>query len=521
MSASDSPLREYQAGTVVASKYSLKRVLGTGGMGAVWVARDIVLDTEVAVKLIRPELSTGEAAHRLLDEARAEARLSHPAIVRAFDFGNTEHGAYIAMELLEGRSLGDLLRRCEHISPVMAIQVLLPVLDALAYAHERGVIHRDLTPENIFLSRMQRHIQPKIVDFGIALLETRPVRRITENGTIVGCPRYMSPEQARGEDDIDHRTDLWTVCVVLYEALTGCSPFDAENYNAALRAVLGRTVMPLTELEIGDEELWRIVEKGLFRRRDLRWQSARQLGTALAKWLLRKGVSTDISGVPLESAWGSEPSPDQSEGDVLDDIIARQTESLMPCARNAHTFDQSGRGFGTGALRLFSSGTEMVRAFLARAGSLPVKASVAIAGSGILVSVLIGVRQIERPSEGPGVALEANALVAPPFTAIGPACRPPPPVTATADVGSRAHVGFRPPAPTASGDDGSGVALRTPSEEGDAGEALRKNTPSPSPAMPRRRPSISSKLHVAPSAPRASTLTRPSADWPLRDPNYP
>lgn len=520
MNASESPVHEYRAGDVIASKYALERTLGVGGMGAVWVARDIVLDTPVAVKLIRPELSTGEAAQRLLDEARAEARLSHPAIVRAFDFGNTEQGdPYIVMELLEGRTLGDLLRRCDHISPVMAIQVLLPVLDALAHAHERGVIHRDLTPENVFLSRKQRHIQPKIVDFGIALLETRPVRRITENGTIVGCPRYMSPEQARGEEDIDHRTDLWTVCVVLYEAVTGCSPFDAENYNAALRAVLGRTVMPLTELEIGDKELWRILEKGFLQERDSRWQSARQLGSALAKWLLQQGVGTDISGVPVEPTWVAEPSPDEPPADILDDIIARQSESLMPCARSERSLEKPGDHFSAGANRIVASGTELARAVFARAGAFPLKITVAVAASAILLSVLLGVgRAHERPLAGPGEALETKAFAAQ-LAPTGPACRPGSAVATVPNAGPPGST----PTTTPWDDSTSGAAVRASGKESDqASETGAHSAQLPSimtPKRPKRRPSGSSRLQVRSSAPRTSVLARPSADWPLRNPD--
>lgn len=514
MSAGQSPLHEYRQGDVIGSKYALERMLGVGGMGAVWVARDIVLETTVAVKLIRPELSNGEAAQRLLDEARAEARLSHPAVVRAFDFGNTEHGdPYIAMELLEGRSFGDLLRRCDHISPVMAIQVLLPVLDALAYAHARGVIHRDLTPENIFLSRKQRHIQPKIVDFGIALLATRPVRRITENGTIVGCPRYMSPEQARGEDDVDHRTDLWTVCVVLYEAVTGCSPFDAENYNAALRAVMGRTLMPLTELDIGDKELWTILEKGFSRERDSRWQSARQLGTALAKWLLGQGVSTDISGDPIGPTWVAENSSDESPRDILDDIIARESESLAPCARSERTSGKTGYRWSASGNRIVSSGAELARALFARADTLPMKTTVAIAGSGILLSVLLGIgRGHETPSTRPGDALEGNAFAAQ-IGQAGPACRP--------------GLGTAPNA----GPEDSAPAIR-PSDEKTESPASRSSNVAADQLPPisarsapttakKARLSVSSNLQVHSSAPRATALSRPPADWPLRDPNYP
>lgn len=301
-------------------------MIGQGGMGTVWVARNLALDVRVALKVLLPGLETTAAANRLLEEARAEAKLEHPAIVRVFDFGKTDDGhPFIVMELLEGRSLGDLLRQRRQLAAQAAVQILLPVLDALVTAHERGIVHRDLTPENIFLAREARRIQPKIVDFGIALLEKRALNRITENGTIVGCPQYMSPEQATGEK-LDHRTDLWTVCVVLYEAICGRPPFIGDNYAVVLRTIVADAPVPITDLGVGDGALWRIVEKGLSKHLDSRWSSAGALGRALAEWLSARGVKEDICGASIGELWLSEAKWDARRdifGDVLPLLRAR------------------------------------------------------------------------------------------------------------------------------------------------------------------------------------------------------
>jgi serine/threonine-protein kinase len=242
---------------------------------------------------------------RLLQEARATARLGHPGIVRIFDFGRTEHDEpFIVMELLDGESLGAALDRRKRISATRAVQMLLPIADALSCAHHKGIVHRDLKPENVFLHRLEGgRTQPKVVDFGIAILEREVDRRITQDGAVLGSPSYMSPEQARGEDQIDHRADIWSFAVVLYEAMTGELPFSGPNQLAILRQVVEHDASPATELGAGDDALWAIVERGLRKNREERWQSIRAMGSALALWLTHQGVEDDVSGASLAATW--------------------------------------------------------------------------------------------------------------------------------------------------------------------------------------------------------------------------
>jgi serine/threonine-protein kinase len=296
---------KYEAGALILGKYRLERVLGEGGMGSVWAAHHVPLDTAVAIKLIRHDTNRQELAPRLLQEARAAAKLGHPAIVRIFDVGQTAEGEpFIVMELLEGESLNQRLIREHRLSAVEAARLLLPIADALRVAHAKGIVHRDIKPDNVFLVNDESGSQPKLVDFGIAKFATHEVdSQLTQAGVIVGSPDYMAPEQARGEEDIDRRADIWAFCVLLYETVSGQPPFDGPNYNALLHAILEATPLPLTSMFAGDDEFAALVEKGLAKERSERWQTMHDLGAALARWLLKQGVFEDAAGGSIEAKW--------------------------------------------------------------------------------------------------------------------------------------------------------------------------------------------------------------------------
>jgi serine/threonine-protein kinase len=299
------PLSRYTPGAILSGKYRLVAMIGEGGMGAVWRATNELLDLPVAIKLIRADLDRSSLRARLQIEARAAAKLGHPAIVRVFDVGETAFGdPFIVMELLQGETLGRMITR-GRLSAARAVQILLPVIEALALAHARGIVHRDLKPDNVMLALEDQRVQPKILDFGIAkLTDPRDTdHKLTEVGVVVGSPDYMSPEQARGQDDVDASSDIWALCVVLYEAVTGVTPFSAANYNALLRAILEDTPRSLVEHAAGDAALWQIVERGLAKDRNQRHPSMTTLGRALAGWLLSHGINEDACGASLESKW--------------------------------------------------------------------------------------------------------------------------------------------------------------------------------------------------------------------------
>ncbi len=329
----------YHPGEIIAGRYELVRRLGRGGMGVVWVARSQALGVEVALKLLHDASADAIAVERMAREARAAALLGHNAIVRVFDFGRTETGQpFMAMELLHGEDLFRLLKQGGRLSAVEAVSLLLPVVDALVVAHKHGIIHRDLKPENLFVARdALGRIEPKILDFGIAKLDSAEDKRLTQVGMLLGSPAYLSPEQAEGLDSVDHRVDVWSMGVVLYELVTGELPFDGKTCNAVLRSVARDKPRAITEFAAGNDALWAIVKKCLRKNPDDRWASMQELGEALARWATEQGASVDVSSRSLRDAWLSKKDASArmrlvprtaTEGDVASSDEARTTQTL-------------------------------------------------------------------------------------------------------------------------------------------------------------------------------------------------
>jgi serine/threonine-protein kinase len=291
----------YQEGDVLLGKYTLLRPLARGGMGSVWRGRNDLLATDVAVKVVfgTPELTDeqGEAGalaiRRAHTEAQLAAQLRHPAVCQTFDFGVTDEGhPVVVSELLRGEGLDKVLLREGKLEIARAIELLLPIVDALKAAHARGIVHRDVKPSNIFLARTDDGREmPKLLDFGIARATDQPTR-ITVAGTVCGTPDYMSPEQARGSSDVDARSDLWSICVTLFELVTGRVPFADANYNAVMFAVIHRPPAGLDELAAHDADLVRVLQKGLRKRREDRFQTADELAQALREVLRARGIGS-------------------------------------------------------------------------------------------------------------------------------------------------------------------------------------------------------------------------------------
>jgi serine/threonine-protein kinase len=295
----------YLAGEVVGDRYRLVHEIGRGGMGVVWVAHSLVLGVDVALKLIRASAASSALSSRMAREAHAAARLGHPALVRVFDFGWTRHGdPYLVMELVQGETLAALLRREARMPAIRAVQTVLPIVDGLRMAHDKGIVHRDIKPDNVFLaSDALGRKQPKLLDFGIAKVDKQVDGRLTQIGAVLGSPDYMSPEQALGLDDIDERTDIWSLCVVLYEAITGTAPFQKANYNALMHAIINEDPTPSIECGAGDRSLWQIIERGLRKPREERFQTVTDLGESLALWLYEHGIKEDLSGNSIRAVW--------------------------------------------------------------------------------------------------------------------------------------------------------------------------------------------------------------------------
>ncbi len=277
-------------------RYEIVGELGQGAMGVVYKARDPLIDRIVAIKTINLSLALDEIEEyegRFYQEAKAAGRLSHPNIVTIYDVGKSDSIAYIAMEFLEGRELRDILNdgQCLPVDEVLAI--VMQVARGLAYAHEKGVVHRDVKPSNIMIIH-EGHA--KITDFGIARMSSAGIR--TQTGMVLGSPKYMSPEQVMGKQT-DQRSDIFSLGVMLYEMLTGKAPFVGENVNAIMYQTLNATQTPPGTMNPQVPDMLNfIVAKALAKGLDNRYQNAKDFANDLRACrdaLPRSGVRTDIS----------------------------------------------------------------------------------------------------------------------------------------------------------------------------------------------------------------------------------
>ncbi len=281
-------------GTLVAGRYRVLKPLGEGGMGQVYLAVHEAIEKQVAVKVLRREYSEKpDIVARFQQEAVSASRIKHPNVLNVFDFGQLDNGCFfLAMEFLEGNDLADELTRHRLIDPQRGVRIALQICRALAAAHSRGVVHRDMKPENVFLQRFGDGEEIiKIVDFGIAQLRSTEEaaasqpkrRRLTRTGMIFGTPEYMAPEQAAGKN-ADLRVDVYATGIILYEMFTGAVPFTGETFMAVLAAHLNEPTPPMTslcpDLQISTE-MQQVILRALLKDPDQRFQSMGELSSAI------------------------------------------------------------------------------------------------------------------------------------------------------------------------------------------------------------------------------------------------
>jgi|GEM_PF-5699018 len=287
-------------------KYQLLELLGTGGMGAVYKAVDPHIGRTVALKLLAPGMQqNAELRERFLREARAAGRLQHPNIVVIHDLGEEAGELYIAMEFLEGETLAEQLKQRRSLPVPEAVEVMAQVAKGLHYAHERGVVHRDVKPHNIMITRDGL---AKIVDFGIARAGDQ---RLTKTGQVMGTVFYMSPEQINGRP-LDGRSDVFSAGVVLYEMLTGRVPFEGESTGATMMKIIMEPTPPLRMLApLSPPELEKVVMTALAKQPDERYASAAAFAKALegVRRTFSTGAHTAARGHFAESGFGVPTAP--------------------------------------------------------------------------------------------------------------------------------------------------------------------------------------------------------------------
>lgn len=283
-------------------RYQILEKLGEGAMAAVYKAYDPGIDRQLVIKFLHPELCRdSEYRMRFLREAKAAGMLSHPNIVTVFDVGEIENRPYIAMELLDGGTLNEMLTDGQGLALRAVLNIGIQIASALDYAHNKGIFHRDIKPSNMI--RLAGSGTIKLADFGIAHVPSAGADR-TQAGTVMGTPHYMSPEQALGEK-IDARSDLWAVGVILYQLATGKRPFEADTIVTLLYRIANDSPKPVAELRKDiPPGLRRIIARCLNKQPDKRFQSGRELADALSKVLRETEIDTGREGkkrgIPLK-----------------------------------------------------------------------------------------------------------------------------------------------------------------------------------------------------------------------------
>jgi serine/threonine-protein kinase len=466
-----------RVGDVVAGKYRIESVIGEGGMGAVFAASHLLTGKRVALKWMLPELAAdADAVQRFMREAQAAGRIDHPNVVDIYDVGEHDGSIFLVMEYLHGETLTAAANRGD-LNASQIIQLLLPAMRGVAAAHRTGVVHRDLKPDNIFLCSGDDggYREPKVLDFGISKVSSvgdQMNPRLTRTGAVMGTPYYMSPEQIRGSSEVDQRTDVYAFGVILYEALTGHVPFDADAYSALILEIATGTPKRLRhhrpELP---EDLERVVLKAMAREPDARYPDVESLARAL------------------------EPFADGS------------TFRMVGPDRNSRLQ----RSLGTGTTPFISEAP--VRVPGTGSGK-----TLALVGAGALVAVALGFVVLQKRNAANVVAPAAgaapvSAAVAPvePAAAVpsgaaahaasaGPrrAVLPPPAPAGAADAGITDEVAKAPPAPV-------------PAEpDAPAAEPAAAAAPKPAPEEPEHVPHRARRASEAPASGSVSAPRPPS-----------
>lgn len=393
-------VRDPRVGSSV-DKYTVVRLLGRGGMGAVYEARHVVLARRAAIKFLLPQLAeNAELLRRFENEAKAAGQLEHPNIAAVIDFGRAADGSpYLLMEYLEGEDCAQLLERHGRLPVARAVDLVVQACRGLAVAHRANIVHRDLKPENLFIVRAgDSGDWVKVLDFGIAKLRPTDGGVPTRTGATLGTAYYMSPEQARGAVDVDRRTDVWSLGVVLYELLSGQRPFGGDQFLHIVHRILSVDPAPLASVQPGlPPALLDVVARAMEKDVERRIASAEELAEALTPFSKREPVELDVSAPAGERLVRTQMTPATSvDGVAIGDTGIRPLTTAEPAVKAARS----------------------VRAPVLAAAALLMAAG---------VTAYASLRPARQPEAGPSIAMSAvrapvtsAAVAAPPQTASVP-----------------------------------------------------------------------------------------------------
>ncbi len=331
-------------GIILGGKYAIGHKIGEGGMGTVWEATHIEIGRKVAIKTLHKiERNYKPALDRFRLEAQMAGSIGHDNICEVTDIGTSEDGSpFLVMPLLQGCPLSNILMGHRPSDPARISNIARQTLSALQAAHDRGIVHRDLKPDNIFLTTFGEQTDVvKLLDFGICkLMDQDPVTSLTQSGTILGTPFYMPPEQAKGYRDLDHRVDIYSMGVIMYEALTGMRPFCGDSYNEIMFKIVEASVPRISTFSKKvSAELESVVLKAMARNRNDRFDSAMEMRRALDKATGRvSSASMELSPeLPGSEPENDKPLLEPDEINTITETVAFETADVVTSRR-------SGRG---------------------------------------------------------------------------------------------------------------------------------------------------------------------------------
>jgi serine/threonine-protein kinase len=462
----------YPPGTVLAGKYRIEKLLGVGGMGWVVEATHVHLEQRVALKFMHAESMREhpDSIARFLREARAAARIQSEHIARVFDVGTLDDGSpYLVMEYLEGQDIEGLLRQKKTLPVEQVVDYAMQACEALAEAHAKGIVHRDLKPANLFLARQtDGSVRVKLLDFGISKLAPTAGGKdagMTSTQALMGSPLYMSPEQLRSSKNVDRRTDLWSMGIILYEMLGGESPFVAQTLPEVCSRIMAEPPPPLP---MGGKGIGAVVMRCLEKDPQNRFSDAGALAMALAPFGApeMRSIADKIARV-VRSSDASLPGLKVDGSGPLSPMSAAAASGIA----------QTSASFGT----VHSSGASRRSSRVA-----VVLAATALVAVAAAVAVFATRKHVEPPT----------IVATPPGTTVAPAAAPSGPTVVSLPAASSA--------PSASA---SAPPVDTPAASSAAVSATTPPPPSPARPPSRTKPAAATAATTAPPAPAPAVTT--------------